>query len=228
MKILSLATLLSAQTTKFLDRHENDEVFVLSPLDDDALFARVKNHHFLKYEIDTLGYVLALVSARILGDFGEIDEGYLSGESNAGLEEIDELCEFLKDCDGIIVAPENFSGANSANIAYMLNALSKACGFDIIGINGKVFDMSFAPSKMDELELGGDFNGASVFCMSAKSSSLKGSAMFAAASKLKDGANVVVRTKNGEITTTFTLDRTLKGTTGILTAPNLEYQFCRV
>ena len=224
MKILSFATLLSAQTSKFIARHKDDEVFVVSPLDDELLFSAIKNHHFLKYEIDTLGFVLALVCARVLEfpeiEFPEIDEGYLSGESNASEEEIQTLCEFFSSCDGIIVAPENFSGANSANIAFMLDALSKKFGFCVIGINGKPYPLN-APLKMSELEDGADFNGASVFCLPAENVALKGSAMFAMASKLKNGAKVVI----DGIEATFELDSRLKGTTGLFFAPNTKYEF---
>ena len=224
MKILSFATLLSAQTSKFITRHKDDEVFVVSPLDDELLFSAIKNHHFLKYEIDTLGFVLALVCARVLEfseiELPEIDQGYLSGESNASEEEIQTLCEFFSSCDGIIVAPENFSGANSANIAFMLDALSKKFDFCVIGINGKPYELN-APLKMSELEEGADFNGASVFCLPAENVALKGSAMFAMASKLKNGAKVVI---NG-IEATFELDSRLKGTTGLFFAPNAKYEF---
>lgn len=224
MKILSFATLLSAQTSKFIARHKDDEVFVVSPLDDELLFSAIKNHHFLKYEIDTLGFVLALVCARVLEfpeiEFPKIDEGYLSGESNASEEEIQTLCEFFSSCDGIIVAPENFSGANSANISFMLGALSKKFGFCVIGINGKPYPLN-APLKMSELEEGADFNGASVFCLPAENVALKGSAMFAMASKLKNGAKVVIE----GIEATFELDSTLKGTTGLFFAPNAKYEF---
>ena len=224
MKILSFATLLSAQTSKFIARHKDDEVFVVSPLDDELLFSAIKNHHFLKYEIDTLGFVLALVCARVLEfpeiEFPEIDQGYLSGESNASEEEIQTLCEFFSSCDGIIVAPENFSGANSANIAFMLNALSKKFDFCVVGINGKPYPLH-APLKMSELEDGADFNGASVFCLPAEQVALKGSAMFAMASKLKNGAKVVI----DGIEATFELDGTLKGTTGLFFAPNAKYEF---
>ncbi|MCI7363200.1 MAG: hypothetical protein MSH30_07760 [Campylobacter sp.] len=219
MKILSFATLLSAQTSKFIARHKDDEVFVVSPLDDELLFSAIKNHHFLKYEIDTLGFVLALVCARVL-EFPEMDQGYLSGESNASEEEIQTLCEFFSSCDGIIVAPENFSGANSANIAFMLGALSKKFDFCVVGINGKPYPLN-APEKMSELEEGADFNGASVFCLPAEQVALKGSAMFAMASKLKNGAKVVI----DGIEATFELDSTLKGTTGLFFAPNAKYEF---
>lgn len=224
MKILSFATLLSAQTSKFIDRHKDDEVFVVSPLDDEVFFSAIKNHHFLKYEIDTLGFVLALVCARVLEfpeiEFPEIDQGYLSGESNASEEEIQTLYDFFSSCDGIIVAPENFSGANSANIAFMLDALSKKFGFCVIGINGKPYELN-APLKMSELEEGADFNGASVFCLPAENVALKGSAMFAMASKLKNGAKVVIE----GIEATFELDSRLKGTTGLFFAPNAKYEF---
>ena len=219
MKILSFATLLSAQTSKFIARHKDDEVFVVSPLDDEVLFSAIKNHHFLKYEIDTLGFVLALVCARVL-EFPEIDQGYLSGESNASEEEIQTLCEFFSSCDGIIVAPENFSGANSANIAFMLGALSKKFDFCVVGINGKPYELN-APLKMSELEEGADFNGASVFCLPAEQVALKGSAMFAMASKLKNGAKVVIE----GIEATLELDSRLKGTTGLFFAPNTKYEF---
>lgn len=219
MKILSFATLLSAQTSKFIARHKDDEVFVVSPLDDEVLFSAIKNHHFLKYEIDTLGFVLALVCAKVL-EFPEIDQGYLSGESNASEEEIQTLCEFFSSCDGIIVAPENFSGANSANIAFMLDALSKKFGFCVIGINGKPYELN-APKKMSELEEGADFNGASVFCLPAENVALKGSAMFAMASKLKNGAKALI----DGIEATFELDSTLKGTTGLFFASNAKYEF---
>nr|WP_321432783.1 hypothetical protein [uncultured Campylobacter sp.] len=224
MKILSFATLLSSQTSKFIANHKDDEVFVVSPLDDELLFSAIKNHHFLKYEIDTLGFVLALVCAKVLEfpeiEFPEIDQGYLSGESNAGEEEIQTLCEFFSSCDGIIVAPENFSGANSANIAFMLNALSKKFGFCVIGINGKPYELN-APLKMSELEDGADFNGASVFCLRAEQVALKGSAMFAMASKLKNGAKTLI----DGIEATFELDSRLKGTTGLFFAPNAKYEF---
>lgn len=224
MKIISFATLLSAQTSKFIARHKDDEVFVVSPLDDEVLFSAIKNHHFLKYEIDTLGFVLALVCARVLEfpeiEFPEIDQGYLSGESNASEEEIQTLYDFFSSCDGIIVAPENFSGANSANIAFMLDALSKKFGFCVIGINGKPYELN-APLKMSELEEGADFNGASVFCLPAEQVALKGSAMFAMASKLKNGAKVVIE----GIEATFELDSRLKGTTGLFFAPNAKYEF---
>ena len=224
MKILSFATLLSAQTSKFIARHKDDEVFVVSPLDDEVLFSAIKNHHFLKYEIDTLGFVLALVCARVLEfpeiEVPEIDQGYLSGESNASEEEIQTLCEFFSSCDGIIVAPENFSGANSTNIAFMLDALSKKFDFCVIGINGKPYPLN-APLKMSELEEGADFNGASVFCLPAENVALKGSAMFAMASKLKNGAKVVIE----GIEATFELDSRLKGTTGLFFAPNTKYEF---
>ena len=224
MKIISFATLLSAQTSKFIARHKDDEVFVVSPLDDELLFSAIKNHHFLKYEIDTLGFVLALVCARVLEfpeiEFPEIDQGYLSGESNASEEEIQTLCEFFSSCDGIIVAPENFSGANSANIAFMLGEIRKKFGFCVIGINGKPYELN-APLKMSELEEGADFNGASVFCLPAEQVALKGSAMFAMASKLKNGAKVVI----DGIEATFELDSRLKGTTGLFFAPNAKYEF---
>ena len=224
MKILSFATLLSAQTSKFIARHKDDEVFVVSPLDDELLFSAIKNHHFLKYEIDTLGFVLALVCARVLEfpeiEFPEIDQGYLSGESNASEEEIQTLCEYFSSCDGIIVAPENFSGANSANIAFMLNSLSKKFGFCVIGINGKPYPLN-APLKMSELEERAEFNGASVFCLPAENVALKGSAMFAMEKKKKNGAKVVI----DGIEATFELDSRLKGTTGLFFAPNAKYEF---
>lgn len=227
MKILSFASLLSKQTTKFIGRHKDDEVFVLSALIDDELFASIKNHHFLKYEIDTLGFVLALVCARLLDNFMGIDEGYLSGESNAGLEEIDALCEFVKTCDGAIISPEMFKGANAKNIAYMLSALSKKYEFALIGINGKPCEIEEVEA-MGELEEGGDFNGACVFCLPGKNVELRGSALFSAAAKLKDGSEFCKDIAGVKIKTNFKLDESLKGTCALLFAPDLDYGFVRI
>lgn len=227
MKILSFATLLSKQTSKFIARHEKDELFVLSPLEDAELFARMSQTKFLKYEIDTLGYVLALVCARLLDDFIQIDDGYLSGESNAGDEEIDELCEFVRECDGVIVAPENFTGTNSQAICYMLDKLSKKFNFCIIGIDGKPATLE-VPNELGELSDGADFNGASVFCLPAQNIELKGSAMFGAAAKLKNGAKLDINTPKGQLSLTFELDPALKGTCALLFAPELEYGFLKL
>ena len=90
----------------------------------------------------------------------------------------------------------------------------------MVGINGKPYELN-APLKMSELEEGADFNGASVFCLPAENVALKGSAMFAMASKLKNGAKVVI----DGIEATFELDSRLKGTTGLFFAPNTKYEF---
>ena len=98
--------------------------------------------------------------------------------------------------------------------------LAKKFDFCVVGINGKPYPLN-APLKMSELEEGADFNGASVFCLPAENVALKGSAMFAMASKLKNGAKVVI----DGIEATFELDSALKGTTGLFFAPNAKYEF---
>ena len=76
-----------------------------------------------------------------------------------------------------------------------------------------------------ELEGSLDFNGACVFYYNAKANELLGSALFANVAKLKDGAQITLKTNFGEIPTTFRIDKTLKGTIALFAHPSAQNYF---
>lgn len=218
MKILSLVSILSLQAPKLVSEFANDELMVISPLEDVNLNAK-----FIKCEIDSLSYVLALICKDSVGGefFDTLDDGLLSGESNVDNEEIEEICGFLTDCRKCVVAPENLSGVNSQQIKAMLNLLSKNFDFDLVNLNGEKISLEGNLSGFDELE---NFDGAVIFTHD-KNSEFKGGNYFAAAAKLKDGAELEIKTKFGNVTATFALDPALKGTIAFLGAKGLKYGF---
>ena len=72
MKILSLASKLSLQSPKLVDKFKNDEIMVISPLDDSI------NAKFIKGEIGAMSYVLALIGLEFGFDgefWNDLDEG---------------------------------------------------------------------------------------------------------------------------------------------------------
>ena len=105
MKILSLASKLSLQSPKLIDKFKNDEIMVISPLDDSI------NANFIKCEIGAISYALALIGLEFGfgGEFWDgLDCGELSGESNIGEEELPSICEFIKNCDICVISDEIF------------------------------------------------------------------------------------------------------------------------
>ncbi|EAK0829235.1 NADH dehydrogenase [Campylobacter fetus subsp. testudinum] len=217
MKVLSLASILSFQAPNLLETFKNDDILVISPLDDDI------NAKFVKCEIGSLSYVLALICKDLFDDefFSSLDEGYLSGESNVGEEELPFICEFIKNCGVIIVSPEVLNSINSKQIQAMLNLLSNAFGIRIINLNGDDLSLDGVLNELDELS---SFDGAVIFTHS-KFNEFRGGNYFAMASKLRDGAEVVLKTEQKEIKTKFNLDKSMQGTIAMLGSSGLEYGF---
>lgn len=219
MKIVSLATLLSLQSPKLVKDFENDEILVISPLDD----LNLKNAKFIKCEIGSLSYVLALACKDSIGGdfFDELDDGLLSGESNIDSEEIEVICAYLTDCEKCVISPELLEGKNSEQIKAMLDLLSKEFDFKLIDLEGNDLSLSGELKEFDELN---NYDGAVIFTHD-KNNTFEGGAYFMTASKIKDGQTLNLKTKFGNVTTTFTFNDTLKGTVGLLGGENLKYGF---
>lgn len=219
MKIVSLATLLSFQAPELVNKYENEEFLVVSPLVDDKL----KNAKFIKCEVDSLSYVLAFACMYSVGGefFDDLDEGELGGESNVDSEEIEELCGYFTDCSKCIVSNENFRGANSSQIKAMLNLLSQKLDFDIVNLDDEKIELEGELSEFDELE---PFNGAVLFTHN-KCDEFRGGEYFSMAAKIRQGDSFNLTIQDKNIQASFVLDKNLKGTIGFLGADNLEYGF---
>ncbi|OCR84806.1 NADH dehydrogenase [Campylobacter fetus] len=217
MKVLSLASILSFQAPNLLETFKNDDILVISPLDDDI------NAKFVKCEIGSLSYVLALICKDLFDDefFSSLDEGYLSGESNVGEEELPFICEFIKNCGVIIVSPEVLNSINSKQIQAMLNLLSNAFGIRIINLNGYDLSLDGVLNELDELS---SFDGAVIFTHS-KFNEFRGGEYFKVAAKLRDGDIVTIKTIKKDIKIQFRLDKNIKGTVGFLGSKELDYSY---
>lgn len=219
MKILSFASILSLQSPNLVKDFANDELLVISPLDDPKL----SNAKFIKCEIGSLAFVLALACKDSVGGefFDELDDGFLSGESNVDSEEIEEICGFLTDCQKCVVAPENLVGKNEKQIKAMLNLLSSEFDFELIDLDGNKIELNGELSELDDLD---NFDGAIIFTHN-KNNDFKGGEYFMAAAKIKNEQNCDIKTKFGSINATFELDNNIKGTVAFLGGENLKYGF---
>lgn len=217
MKILSLATILSFQSPNLANVYKDDEILVISPLKD-----ALANAKFIKCEIGAVSYALALICKNLLDDefFDDLDEGYLSGESNIGEEEIPEICEFIENTKVCVVSDEIFS-TNGSQTKQMLNLLSMKFGFDIVDLSGEKISLNGELNELSELE---SFDGGVVFTH-PKFDEFRGGMYFAMAAKIKDGAKVSLKTSQKELEATFSLDKNMQGTVAFLGNSDLKYGF---
>lgn len=225
MKIFFLATMLSKRASNLINA--NDEYLVLSPLDDEELKSKCQSK-IIKYEIDTLAFVLMMICVKTFLEnefFSDADIGYLSGESNVGEEEIEQILEFLTQAKRLIIAPEIFNETNAKSLEFMLGLICKHFELESVDLAGQ--GVSF-DGKLGELEDGRDFNGACVFYYTNPQSKLLGSELFAKVAKLKNGDTITLKTSFGEFETTFSVDEKLKGLIGIFSHPKAKNCFERL
>ncbi len=117
------------------------QVIYLHPIEDTTIKNIVTQ--FLKYEAGSEDAVLALVVKEILKNsdlpkdvakyFDEIDDGYLSAESNVGEEEIVNMGKKMikKKKFSFIVGSDLYAHKNAQNIAKMLGLLEKYGNFEV-------------------------------------------------------------------------------------------------
>ena len=207
MKILSLASILTLQAPNLAKIYANDEILTISANDDE-----LENSEFIKCEIGAQGYVLAMICAKFSKDeyFSNLDIGFLSGESNVGEEEIDEIYEFLNGCEVVIIDENLLNSHNEAkNLESFLAILQDKFKFEIINLkNEKITPNLNKLSELKELEI---YDGAVVF-KHDKDDKFVGGNYFCMVAKISSGYEVVIKTKNLEVKKIFELDPNLKGT----------------
>ncbi|MBQ7270553.1 MAG: hypothetical protein IJR18_02585 [Campylobacter sp.] len=211
MKILNLASILSLQAPSLAKTYANDEILTLSANDDDAI-----EGEFIKCEIGAQGYVLAMLCAKFdeREYFANLDIGFLSGESNVGEEEIDEIYEFLNGCELVIIDENLLNSHNEAkNIESFLAILQEEFKFEIINLkNEKITPNLNELTELKELEI---YDGAVVF-KHDKDDKFIGGNYFCMVAKIANGDEVIIKTKNLEIRKKFELNANLKGTIALL------------
>ena len=215
MKILNLASILTLQAPNLAQIYANDEILTISANDDE-----LENSEFIKCEIGAQGYVLAMLCAKFDESeyFSNLDIGFLSGESNVGEEEIDEIYDFLSECK-VVIVDENLlnSHGDAKNIESFLAILQDKFKFEIINLkNEKITPNLSKLSELKELEI---YDGAVVF-KHDKDDKFVGGNYFCMVAKIKDGDEVMIKTKNLEVCKKFELNANLKGTIALLGLQN--------
>ncbi|CZE46070.1 hypothetical protein [Campylobacter geochelonis] len=218
MKILNLTSVLSFQARWLSQKYKDDEILTISPIDDENL----SNNTTIKCEIGSEPYVLAMVCQLISDDeyFGGLDTGYLSGESNVGEEEAQDIVEFLDECE-LLIIDENLTSyhPDASNLKAFLAFLVGKFGMKVINLKGE--EIVFEKSKFSELKELKNYDGAVVFEHSLDRNFVGGK-YFCMVAKINDGDVVKIKTPNLECEAKFKLDLNLKGTIAFLGLENVE------
>ncbi len=144
--------------------------------------------------------------------FDELDEGYISAETNIGEEEAEELHVMLQEATNplIVFGKDMFLNSRVENISKFINLLKKYSNIEIKCLR-KLKTDSLHVEEVEELE---SFDGTVVFEYNSDENGelLIGSAQFAVAAKVQNGQPVTVKNQNRE----FRLDKKLKGTIALM------------
>jgi NADH-quinone oxidoreductase subunit F len=193
---------------------------------------------YIKYEVGSEAGVFALIAKTFLKDaqipdnvkkyLEELDEGYLSAESNVGEEEIEEIM-------GILAAPSSFlllgcdlyEHYDADLIAGLIALIARFKSVKVSVLSEaelKAKPKTALPPQISGLK---SFDGTIVYFYESDDADTKlyGSSQFAIAAKLKDGDEVIVETSNGKFESVFSLEQNMKGTIAVLGIKKSGYRY---
>lgn len=219
--VVVIGTTLSLDEKDFLKEIEDSKIALVSVMEDLSIMDRVG--FFSRYEAGSEEGVVAILAKELLSDkkidseienyFDELDEGYLSAETNIGEEELEDLHVKLQNAKSplIVFGKDMFLNERAKNISKFINLIAKYSGYEVRCLENLVQDEEILPEEIKELE---SFDGTIVFEYKNDDSfdSLYGSAQFAVAAKLQDGQNIEVKKQKRK----FILDKKLKGTIALM------------
>jgi NADH-quinone oxidoreductase subunit F len=222
--ITVLATMPSREQELFQNiKNSNAKIVYLNPIEDRAMLDICEI--FSKYESGSEEGVLAILAKEILRDkslssniknfFEDLDEGYISAESNIAEEEIEDISALANSSKSpyIYVGDDIKNHPRVANIKKIVSLLCKFGGFKS---NLKEVDIDDI-EEVDELD---SFDGSVVyFCKALNSDEEKhlfGSKQFMIATKLNNNQKIRVLADNKSFERVFKLDENLKGTIALL------------
>jgi NADH-quinone oxidoreductase subunit F len=232
--IICVGTLPSRHDTTLLKRLSESEakLVYLFTMEDQALVE--KSSFFSRYEVGSEEGVFALLSKSFLKDvklpesiqsyFEELDEGYISAESNLGEEEIEEieaLYEEAKDVllvlgDDVIRHPR---ATNIAHLAGLIARYGKAKLFVVGAISEEIMEAN-TKSVLEEIADLKSFDGVVVYqcpvINKEEENSLIGSAQFQMAAKVQSGDKINVTINQEVYPRTFVRDDSLKGVIALM------------
>jgi len=190
---------------------------------------------FIKYEVASEEAILALIFnffAKNLPkeqkDFLEnLDIGYLSAESSAGEEEFEEAFVKFEEASkrALFVGDDLINHERVENIVKLLANIKKYTDFELL-FSDKTFEEkvnSCSNLSLDEIDDLQTFNGTLVYkLIDEKNHELIASQTFANISKVSNGNEVFVISKNEKIKRVLKIDENLHGTIAILKTKNSE------
>ena len=218
--VVVIGSMLSLDDKELFETIKDSKIALISVLEDLSLMGSVE--FFSRYEAGSEEGVVAILVKEFLKDsnlpqekkkyFDELDEGYISAETNIGEEEAEELHVMIQNASKplIVFGRDIFLNSRVENISRFINLLKKYSSIEIKCL-GKLKTDSLHVEELKELE---SFDGTVVFEYNSDENSefLIGSAQFGVAAKVQDGQLVTVKNQDRE----FRLDKKLKGTIALM------------
>ena len=192
----------------------------------------------IKYEVGSEEGICALLLNAFASNCDEktktflddLDLGYISAESSAGEEEFEEAFEnsLKAKVKTFIIGDDLINHERVENIIQLLALIKKYSDFNLVVLNedlAKKMDSckNFDLKELEELK---SFNGTLVYkLIDEKNDELIASQTFANISKVSNGNEVFVISKNEKIKRVLKIDENLHGTIAILKTKNNENIF---
>lgn len=195
---------------------------------------------FIKYEVGTEEGVIALLAHFLIEEndtlseelqefLDELDDGYLSAESNVGEEELEDLVEdFNKASKAVLYVGEDvIEHPQANNIAQLICMIANYTKMYVV-LPQNLQDITPTNNQpcinVEEVEDLPAYNGCiSYLCKKGDSTRLFGSKQFAMAAKVQDGMSVTLAFDGQTFNRTFVIDSSMKGTVALLTLTEGEH-----
>ncbi|MDR2100316.1 MAG: hypothetical protein LBP40_05795 [Campylobacteraceae bacterium] len=234
--ILCIGTHFSKDNSDFVQdiNAQTKELIYMSAQDDLAL----QKSAYIKYETGSEAGVLALIAKTVLRDvqtpqeikdyLDELDEGYLSAESNVGEEEIENITALLsKPSPLLLLGCDMYEHYDADLIAGLIALITRFNPLKVSVLDGtqqQTKPKTLLPPPINEFK---SFDGTIVYFYESNEAKPKlyGSSQFAIAAKLQDGDEVFIETSSGTFESTFALDKDMKGTIAVLGIKKSGYRY---
>ena len=207
------------------------KIVLLSPIEDTKLANNLSL--YCKYEAGSEEGVIALLTKCLASNlpedlqeyFDDLDDGYLSAETNIGEDEIEEISAFYEQAKNplFIFGRDFLVHERSHNIEKLLHILKNYSRLELLPLTDFTFNESYEiPEIVEELK---SFDGTAIVVCKAKNDKetklLIGSPQFSIAAKSSNNQDLHVNIGGGVILEKkFVIDENLKGTIALM--PMLE------
>ena len=232
--IICLGTLPSRHDTTLLEDLSASEakVVYLFTMEDSDLVE--KSTFFSRYEVGAEEGVLALLAKSFLlhvklpetvqNYFEELDEGYISAESNLGEEEIEEIEALYQEANRVLIVlgDDLIRHPQAASIAHLAGLIAKfgKAKLLVVGSTPEMIVSSHNESVLGAVENLKSFDGVVVYqcpvTQADEEQLLIGSAQFQMAAKVQNNDKITVAINQEVYPRTFVRDDSLKGVIALM------------